>query len=583
MKQAKKILAIFLSVLMLLSVMSVGISATADAPIVIDDASDWDAYKQADGSYLLPKDGKFTVSAQLETLSGNFNGNGSTITTSVPLFYNVSGVTVENLTLEGNITAKAREMAAVLSEYTTNFATIKNVVNNANVSLANFEFDNPEGMGAAGLVGSTSGGTTTMENCINNGTITVHGKNVYASGILGKVRNGFATLINCVNNGNITATSDYDDNVGAGGVIGYIYGGKSTVTITGCGNTGTISSKYLAAGIVARNYSRPNAISACYNTGSVSATGTAGIAGGIDATGTNASLNYCWNKGEVTAAVYAAQISAYGASSEMLNNYYLDTVTAKAYAFVATDPTNEGAVAFTAAELASGKLAYDINTAAEAQVFFQNISATNSIPTSNPADGNVLKIGEDYLNLSIITRDAASARIEEGNAGLRFATDIKKADYDALVASGIAADTIKVGTIITPYEKIEDIEFLGEVFTVDKLEEGDYYDIPATLKTEGTDCYFRNSIVNISKADYDTDYAAIGYIQFGETIIYSANYTIRNVEQVATAAYADRADASADGYANSISASSAVAIDSKATYSPYTEAQLTILKAYIAE
>ena len=584
MKQAKKILAIFLSVLMLLSVMSVGISATADAPIVIDDASDWDAYKQADGSYLLPKDGKFTVTAQMETLSANFNGNGSTITTSVPLFYNVSGVTVENLTLEGNITATAKETAAVLSEYTTNFATIKNVVNNANVSLANFEFGNAtEGMGVAGLVGSTSGGTTTIENCINNGTITVHGKNIYASGIVGKIRNGFATIINCVNNGNIISTSDDDNNDGAGGIIGFIYGGKSTVTITGCGNTGTISSKYLAAGIVARNYNRPNAISACYNTGSVTATGTAGIAGGIDATGTNASLNYCWNKGEVTAAIYAAQISAYGASSEMLNNYYLDTVTAKAYAFVATDPTNEGAVAFTAAELASGKLAYDINTAAEAQVFFQNISATNSIPTSNPADGNVLKIGEKYLNLSIITRDAASARIEEGNAGLRFATDIKKADYDALVASGIAADTIKVGTIITLYEKIEDIEFLGEVFTVDKLEEGDYYDIPATLKTEGTDCYFRNSIVNISKADYDTDYAAIGYIQFGETIIYSANYTIRNVEQVATAAYADRADASADGYANSISASSAVAIDSKATYSPYTEAQLTILKAYIAE
>ena len=150
MKQAKKILAIFLSVLMLLSVMSVGISATADAPIVIDDASDWDAYKQADGSYLLPKDGKFTVTAQMETLSANFNGNGSTITTSVPLFYNVAGVTVENLTLEGNITIDtAKDAVAALSAYTTSTATIRNVVNNANVSIANFEFDAAEGMGVA--------------------------------------------------------------------------------------------------------------------------------------------------------------------------------------------------------------------------------------------------------------------------------------------------------------------------------------------------------------------------------------------------------------------------------------------------
>ena len=550
MKQAKKILAIFLSVLMLLSVMSVGISATADAPIVIDEASDWEAYKQADGSYLLPKDGKFTVSAQLETLSGNFNGNGSTITTSVPLFYNVSGVTVENLTLEGNITATAKETAAVLSEYTTNFATIKNVVNNANVSLANFEFGNAtEGMGVAGLVGSTSGGTTTIENCINNGTITVHGKNIYASGIVGKIRNGFATIINCVNNGNIISTSDDDNNDGAGGIIGFIYGGKSTVTITGCGNTGTISSKYLAAGIVARNYNRPNAISACYNTGSVTATGTAGIAGGIDATGTNASLNYCWNKGEVTAAVYAAQISAYGASSEMLNNYYLDTFTTKAFAFASVDATNDGAVAFTAAELASGKLAYDINKAAGAQLFFQNVNTiegepNDAYPVSDSTHGHVFKTGDDtYGSLRFYTLTTASVRISanENERGIRFSTAVNKKDFDALNVE------VDFGTLITPNDFLKDAQN-----DFNALAEGKYLDINSTaegtdnfktLKGEDNDTYyyFCGSITGIKPVNYDWDYSAVGYLTINGETVYSTQYATRNIKFIAGEAVKDAA------------------------------------------
>ena len=552
MKQAKKILAIFLSALMLLSVMTVGISATtADDTIVIDQATDWEAYKQADGSYLLPKDGKFIVSAQVQKLSGNFNGNGSTITTSVPLFYNVAGVTVENLTLAGNITATATETAAVLSEYTTGTATIRNIVNNANVSLANFQYANAtEGMGVAGILGNAAKDSNTIiENCINNGTITVHGKNIYASGIVGKVRDAIATLINCVNNGNIISTSDDNNNVGAGGIIGFIYGGKSTVTITGCGNTGTISSKYLAAGIVARNYGRPNAISACYNTGIVSATGTAGIAGGIDATGTNARLNYCWNNGEVTAAVYAAQISAYGASSEMLNNYYLDTFTTKAFAFASVDATNDGATPFTADDLASGKLAYDINTAAGAQLFFQNVNTiegeqNDAYPVFDSTHGHVFKTGDaTYGSLRFYTLTTASIRISANanERGIRFATAVNKKDFDAL---NVDAD---FGTLVTPNDFLKDAQN-----DFNALEEGKYLDINSTaegadnFKTlEGEDndtyYYFCGSITGIKPVNYDWDYSALGYITINGDTVYSTQYATRNIKFIAEAALEDSA------------------------------------------
>ena len=618
MKQAKKILAILLSALMLLSVMTVGISANTDAPIVIDEAAGWEAYKQEDGSYLLPKDGKFTVSAQLEKLSGNFNGNGSTITTTVPIFYNVAGVTVENLTLKGNITATATETAAVLSEYTTGKATIRNIVNNANITLENFSYAADEGMGVAGIVGCTSGGAATIENCINNGTITAHGTNIYVAGILGKVRDATATLINCVNNGAITASSNNNDNVGAGGIIGYHYGGvsittscvnngaitatsvnanqviaggmmcymsngiytatdcvnnraitatsadgglvdaggmmgfikKGVATITGCGNTGDITSTWLAAGIIARNYGRPNTISACYNTGKVKATGASGLAGGISGSGDDNSLNYCWNMGDVTAAVNAAQISANAPSKvETLGNYYLDSVTAKAFAFANAEPTNNGATPFTATELASGKLAYDINTAADAQLFFQNVNTiegeqNDAYPVPDSTHGHVFKTGDTtYGSLRFYTLTTASVRISanENERGIRFSTAVNKKDFDAL---NVDAD---FGTLVTPNDFLKDAQN-----DFNALAEGKYLDVNSTatgaanfktLKGEDNDTYyyFCGSITGIKAANYDWDYSAVGYVTINGETVYSTQYATRNIKFIAGEAIKDAA------------------------------------------
>ena len=549
MKQAKKILALILSALMLLSVMTVGISADTDT-IVIDKASDWDKYVAAGG---FPENANVTVSAQLNTLSTNFNGNGATVTTSVPLFYNVAGVTVENLTLEGNITATAKETAAVLSEYTTGKATIRNVVNNANVTLANFEYG-AQGMGVGGIVGCTSSGAATIENCINNGTITAHGTNIYVAGILGKVYFDYTNIINCVNNGNITATSDSNDNVGTGGIVGYVYADKggTRTTITNCSNTGDISSRWLAAGIVARNYSRPNILSACYNTGDISATGTAGIAGGIDATGTNASLNYCWNKGEVTAAVHAAQISALGATPECVGNYYSSAVTAKAFHFNGTEATNEGATPFTADDLASGKLAYDINKAAGMQVFFQNVNTIDgetkdAHPVFDSTHGHVFKTGDaTYGSLRFYTLTTASVRISanENERGIRFSTAVNKKDFDAL---NVKAD---FGTLITPNDYLADA---GNSFTA--LADGKYLNVTPTgdgnavfnanIKGASIDneayYYFCGSITGIKAANYDWDYSAIGYVTINGDTVYSTQYATRNIKYVAGEAVKDAA------------------------------------------
>ena len=651
MKQTKKILAILLTALMLLSVMTVGISATtADDTIVIDKASDWEAYRQTDGSFLLPQNGKFTVSVQAKLLNANFNGNGSTITTSVPLFYEVRGVTVENLTIEGEISCSDGDSCGVLTDYVTSTSIIKNVTSNANLTVTGLTGPASESHGVGSIVGCASRNPKiTIIDCTNNGTVTVTGTYAYAGGIIGKVRDATATLINCVNNGAITASSNNNDNVGAGGIIGYHYGGVSkttscvnngnitsqvvaggmmgymtngiytatdcvnngaiaatsenvkqviaggmmghmmntvtatlincvnngditataadgglvdaggmmgfineggVATITGCGNTGDITSTWLAAGIIARNYGRPNTISACYNTGKVKAMGASGFAGGIAGSGDDNSLNYCWNMGEVTAEVHAAQISAYAPSKvETLGNYYLDTVTATAFAFENAEPTNDGATAFTAADLISGKLAYDINKAAGAQLFFQNVNTiegeqNDAYPVPDSTHGHVFKTGDaTYGSLRFYTLTTASVRISanENERGIRFSTAVNKKDFDAL---NVDAD---FGTLVTPNDFLKDAQN-----DFNALAAGKYLDVNSTatgaanfktLKGEDNDTYyyFCGSITGIKAANYDWDYSAVGYVTINGETVYSTQYATRNIKFIAGEAVKDAA------------------------------------------
>ena len=586
MKQAKKILAIFLSVLMLLSVMSVGISATtADDTIVIDNASDWEAYKQTDGSYLLPENGKFTVSVQLQTLSGNFNGNGSTITTSVPLFYNVAGVTVENLTIEGEISCSDNDSCGVLTDYVTSTSIIKNVTSNANLTVTGLTGPASEGQGVGSIVGCAARNSKiTIIDCTNNGTVTVTGTYAYAGGIIGKVRDAVSVTENCVNNNTVTVNAATAATVLAGGILGYVYGASTVTvddcvnngaitatsadgglvdaggmmgfinggvaTITGCGNTGDITSTWLAAGIIARNYGRPNTISACYNTGKVKATGASGLAGGISGSGDDNSLNYCWNMGDVTAAVNAAQISANAPSKvETLGNYYLDSVTAKAFAFANAEPTNNGATPFTAADLINGKLAYDINKAAGAQLFFQNVNTiegepNDAYPVSDSTHGHVFKTGDDtYGSLRFYTLTTASVRISanENERGIRFSTAVNKKDFDALNVE------VDFGTLITPNDFLKDAQN-----DFNALAEGKYLDVNSTatgaanfktIKGEDNDTYyyFCGSITGIKAANYDWDYSAVGYVTINGETVYSTQYATRNIKFIAGEAVKDAA------------------------------------------
>ena len=85
----------------------------------------------------------------------------------------------------------------------------------------------------------TIAGKVRFENCVNNGDYIQNGGagsanyNHKIGGFVGSMATGTVEFVNCVNNGDITASQ-------AGGFIG-VYATGTTITLTNCTNTGTIT------------------------------------------------------------------------------------------------------------------------------------------------------------------------------------------------------------------------------------------------------------------------------------------------------------------------------------------------------
>ena len=155
------------------------------------------------------------------------------------------------------------------------------------------------------------GNYVVFENCSNSGNIsTKSNNNAKVGGFVGTL-NGNATFINCSNSGNITSSA-------AGGFVG-AYSGVTTITMTGCTNTGTITgvvdgSAYGIAGGLLGGVSNGTAISgattvtltSCTNSGDVTVRNDTGAekeygvgglighaGGGSDSYGCTITLNNC--------------------------------------------------------------------------------------------------------------------------------------------------------------------------------------------------------------------------------------------------------------------------------------------------
>ncbi len=278
-----------------------------------------------DGNYYLARDIILTSGYEPQFF-GTLDGNGHTVTTTAPMFSNLSGV-VKNLTIRGNISSSDGRIGALacdgsrlicinVKNYSDVSATGKyysaGLVGYSNVWASFIDCENhgkiKSAYHAGGIVCRTKG-ELTLSNCKNDGSITANPQDIsyYAGGMAAKTggslmmqncRNSGAvktsakyvgglggylgeedvmkTFISCDNSGSVTCGSSNAQELSyAGGVIGYLKGGKSYCTLSHCTNSGEIISnaggKVILCGICGYVNSESMVISFCSNTGSESA------------------------------------------------------------------------------------------------------------------------------------------------------------------------------------------------------------------------------------------------------------------------------------------------------------------------
>ena len=198
------------------------------------------------------------------------------------LLHNGANATIKNCVNNANVAA---QRAGGIASWVTAGANIENVVNNGNVTAT---------VGGSGIAHGFAG---TIKNAVNNGEVSSANYEA-AAGIVG-VQKGVSTYEYCYNYGNVTSTFD-DPNSSAAGILGQSAGSASTIKY--CANYGDITAvNSYAAGIAYSLYGTINA-SYCYNSGKVSGADGAGAIAPKAQYGTADKANYCLNSGIIESA-----------------------------------------------------------------------------------------------------------------------------------------------------------------------------------------------------------------------------------------------------------------------------------------
>lgn len=348
------------------------------------------------GKYYLAAD--IAVSKTYAGFAGVFDGNGHTVTVTVPLFKEPQSATIKNLVVEGNVATVNNGNVGAVASGTSFDCNFFNILNKANVT-APAETTETEHR-AAGIAGRTNG-YTIFERCTNEGTISGTSISAGITSLASADDASEAVFINCVNKGvvttsrssaaGITAAAECPQGImlfyncrneaavtgqdGAGGIIGYTTNslGVASVRLYGCTNAGVITAvEGHAGGMIGSAYAQ-GTIENCTNevTGKIYAgpasTNTQRQAGGILGSATNKMLiSGCKNYADIEGAGQSGGISGtikstdaaiqncqnYGAVTS--RNNYVGGITARIDTFgdlskgetnnVIADCTNEGNV-----------------------------------------------------------------------------------------------------------------------------------------------------------------------------------------------------------------------------------------------
>ena len=300
----RKTLSLILSIVMIVSMLSVGVFAAEGT--AINSAEEF-KNMAPDGIYYLAAD--ITIDETYETdFTGTLDGNGKTVTISVPMFKQMNG-TVKNLTIAGKIDIVAGETvntAAVACQ--AKMARFENITNKADITVrANDDSKTGSLVGRVNGSGSDSAPSYFI-GCTNEGTIDSNG---FVGGIVGCCYGLDSTFENCVNKGAITSQSAVDQAC-AGGIAGY--NGSGAIKVKNCYNAAAITAAHRAGGIIG-DARKSATIEFCTNDGNITLSNTAksakedACAGGIVGSSYDTStivpltIKNCVNNGDITAFI----------------------------------------------------------------------------------------------------------------------------------------------------------------------------------------------------------------------------------------------------------------------------------------
>lgn len=286
---------------------------------------------EATGNYKLTAD--ITLTASYEAgFTGTFDGQGHTVTTSVPMFKDFGG-TAKNFTVKGEIAGAAAVAATSTCAAAGSKVVFENIVNDANVTATEHAAGFVAVFGTTGADAADYGVSLEVTNCVNNGNITVTATDKEVGGFVATAyfnkdkkvtTDAGATFTNCTNNGKILSTGGY-----TGGLFGRPQYTKAGVKLVGCVNNGEVTGYKNTGGLVGHTTNSRFFASYCVNNGDVKSTrtgsgsdryagGIIGYAQGIKLAdyavskgGVANHVEYCLNTGTITGRSNTAGIVAH--------------------------------------------------------------------------------------------------------------------------------------------------------------------------------------------------------------------------------------------------------------------------------
>lgn len=323
----------------LVSCMSIEGTGTAEDPYLISGAADFEYMKAFVEGGKVSSSTYFLMTADIDLGDESFTPIAPTLTNSFKGVFDGGGHTLTGL----NVTYDS-----TLSSCYGLFGRIDStgVVKNLNVE-GNVKPDGGSDLYVGGIAGINYG---TIENCSFSGSVSSNASGgTYIGGIAG-YSYGNGNLVGCCNSAEVTGSYV------AGGIAGYlrsISGATNSVTL--CSNTGNTSGTAYSGGIIGMGATTGTiGIQCCCNNGVVGgATYTGGIIGYADRSSTSATfyIESCCNTGTLSGRNARALIGRIITSPTVTMCYYLE----------GSGTDNTGSTAKTAAQFASGEVAYLLN------------------------------------------------------------------------------------------------------------------------------------------------------------------------------------------------------------------------------